>query len=468
MLVKNSMPYIMASLQSFLEQDYKNKELIIVYSKSNDGSFEYLNDKKTKNIKIYYLNKNLYSCLNYGIKKSKGDVIGILHSDDILHDKNVLSDIAKSFKKEKADIVYGNIMYSKRNQIFNIIRVWNNIKLNNKYDLPPHTSTFVKRKLYNNNFYNPNYKISSDTNFLLNIFKKNQNKNKYFYLNKYITIMRTGGISTKIFYVLSKLIEDIDCFKKNNLSFIYVLKKTIIKTKQIFIKKKLRNIKYINKVEDKSRIDLVSDPIEFLYKNKKILSALNMAYLAYNSKYKLRRHFTAFWMDGVFGKFIKNQNKKPGREILLKFIKFFNKKNTYKIYTLGTLTDLSKKWLDKNLNRKFTHLDLPKGSIEKIIDKIKYYKFARNSFLIIIIPTPKQEIIANYLISKNPNVKILCIGGSLNIVSGEEKTVPKLLNNLNLEWLWRLRYDSKRRISRLCETFFITFKLFINKNNSIY
>ena len=176
MLVKNSMPYIMASLQSFLEQDYKNKELIIVYSKSDDGSFEYLNNKKTKNIKIYFLNKNLYSCLNYGIKKSKGEVIGILHSDDILYDKNVLSDVAKSFIKKKVDIDYGNIMYSKRNEIFSLIRVWDNIKLNNKYDLPPHTSTFVRRKLYNNNFYNPNYKISSDTNFLLNIFKNKRKK----------------------------------------------------------------------------------------------------------------------------------------------------------------------------------------------------------------------------------------------------------------------------------------------------
>ena len=84
-----------------MEQDYKNKELIIVYSKSDDGSFEYLNNKKTKNIKIYFLNKNLYSCLNYGIKKSKGEVIGILHSDDILYDKNVLSDVAKSFIKRR-------------------------------------------------------------------------------------------------------------------------------------------------------------------------------------------------------------------------------------------------------------------------------------------------------------------------------------------------------------------------------
>ena len=37
--------------------------------------------------------------------------------------------------------------------------------------------------------------------------------------------MRTGGISTKFIFAITKLIEDIRCFKKNNLSFVYVLKK---------------------------------------------------------------------------------------------------------------------------------------------------------------------------------------------------------------------------------------------------
>jgi len=32
MCVKNGMPYIMASVNSFLKQDYKDKELIIIYS----------------------------------------------------------------------------------------------------------------------------------------------------------------------------------------------------------------------------------------------------------------------------------------------------------------------------------------------------------------------------------------------------------------------------------------------------
>ena len=53
MCVKNSMPYIMTSIKSFTEQTYKNKELIIVYSDSNDNTKYYLNslnDKKYQNL----------------------------------------------------------------------------------------------------------------------------------------------------------------------------------------------------------------------------------------------------------------------------------------------------------------------------------------------------------------------------------------------------------------------------------
>ena len=42
MCVMNSMPYVMASVQSFIDQKYNNKELIIVYSKSTDNTFQYL------------------------------------------------------------------------------------------------------------------------------------------------------------------------------------------------------------------------------------------------------------------------------------------------------------------------------------------------------------------------------------------------------------------------------------------
>ena len=41
---KKSMPYIMASLQSFLEQDYKNKELIIGYYKRSSHNIVSINE----------------------------------------------------------------------------------------------------------------------------------------------------------------------------------------------------------------------------------------------------------------------------------------------------------------------------------------------------------------------------------------------------------------------------------------
>ena len=42
-VVKNGMPYIEDSINSFNLQNYKNKELIVVYSKSTDGTEQFLN-----------------------------------------------------------------------------------------------------------------------------------------------------------------------------------------------------------------------------------------------------------------------------------------------------------------------------------------------------------------------------------------------------------------------------------------
>ena len=47
-VVKNSMPFLNESIYSFNSQKYKNKELIIVYSDSNDGTIEYIKKNKKK------------------------------------------------------------------------------------------------------------------------------------------------------------------------------------------------------------------------------------------------------------------------------------------------------------------------------------------------------------------------------------------------------------------------------------
>ena len=70
----------------------------------------------------------------------------------------------------------------------------------------------------------------------------------------------------------------------------------------------------------------------------------------------------------------------------------------------------------------------------------------------ITLPTPKQEKLAYHLAKKNMNYKIICIGASVAIASGEERKVPELLRNY--EFIWRLRNDFFRRSKRIIETFF--------------
>jgi len=69
----------------------------------------------------------------------------------------------------------------------------------------------------------------------------------------------------------------------------------------------------------------------------------------------------------------------------------------------------------------------------------------------ITLPTPKQEQLAEYLVSNNKYYKIICIGGSINIASGIEDVVPDSL--YQLEFIWRLKYETRRRFIRLITTF---------------
>ena len=97
-VVKNGVPYLSDCLKSFQLQDYPNKEHIIIYSNSNDGTEEFLLSKKKK-IKILKKDKkfnNKWDCLNLGAKLATGDIIGILNSDDYYYPQEL-----KIIKNEK-------------------------------------------------------------------------------------------------------------------------------------------------------------------------------------------------------------------------------------------------------------------------------------------------------------------------------------------------------------------------------
>jgi glycosyltransferase len=214
-VVKNGMPYLSDCLKSFELQDYANKEHIIIYSNSNDATEEFLLSQK-KSIKILKKDKkfnNKWDCLNLGAKLATGDVIGILHADDIFYNKNTLSYVAKNFSDEY-EFIYGNVLFCEKNNILKIRREWISEKIDiNKLKygwMAPHPSFFVRKNILLKNKYVNNYNISGDYHFMLGLFHK---KYKYKFINHFFCIMRLGGGSTKIKNFLEKISEDIKIAK---------------------------------------------------------------------------------------------------------------------------------------------------------------------------------------------------------------------------------------------------------------
>lgn len=220
-VVKNGMPYLIDSLKSFQLQNYPNKEHIIIYSSSEDGTEEFLKSQK-KNIKILKKDKkfnNKWDCLNLGIKFATGDIIGILHADDIFYNKNTLSYIARNFS-DKYDFIYGNLLFCEQNNILKIKREWKSEKMDIdklKFGwMAPHPTIFVRKKILLKNKYIRDYDISGDYYFMLSLFHKNY---KHKFLNHFLCIMRLGGGSTNIKNFFQKLDQDLKiakCFFKNN------------------------------------------------------------------------------------------------------------------------------------------------------------------------------------------------------------------------------------------------------------
>lgn len=226
--VYNNESTIASCVQSVLSQKYDNIQHVIIDGNSADNTLniiESIND--TNRILISEKDKGIYDALNKGIKVSTGDVIGLLHSDDTFYDENVIPLIAETFKNTDAEIVYGNLIYVKKEDPTKVIRYWqsNDYSLNllKKGWMPPHPTVFVKRKVFEEvGYYNLSYKIAADYDFIIRIFK--ENKYKTTYIPSIITSMKLGGASNKsIKNIIKKSKEDYKIIKANKIGGIRTL-----------------------------------------------------------------------------------------------------------------------------------------------------------------------------------------------------------------------------------------------------
>ena len=237
----NSEKYIKDTIQSVCSQTYKDLEYIIIDGASNDNTLDIIKTfEENIDILITEKDKGMYDAINKGIKYSTGDIIGLLHSDDVFSSENTIEKIANHFLRDNSDAIYGDLHYVEHNNLNKVVRKWISGSYSRKKLLfgwmPPHPALFIKRNLFKKyGFYDLSFGSAADYELIIRLLFKNNISCSY--LPFVTTKMRIGGMSNiSIKNRINAHFQDWRSWIKNGITYfpIWVLLKPLRKIPQYF------------------------------------------------------------------------------------------------------------------------------------------------------------------------------------------------------------------------------------------
>ncbi|MEM7633292.1 MAG: glycosyltransferase family 2 protein [Pseudomonadota bacterium] len=206
-----------ASLQAQTHEDFEH---VVMDAGSTDGSLEILEQlADPRMVLVSERDDGIYDALNKGMKQATGDVIGLMHSDDVFASPSVLELVARAFEDSSVDAVYGDLQYVSAKDPGRVIRHWtagefSTAKLKRGW-MPPHPSLYVRKSVIERwGGYDTSYQIAADYDAILRWFGKGRIRAKY--VPDVFVKMRVGGESNRsIERVLQKSREDYRALRSN-------------------------------------------------------------------------------------------------------------------------------------------------------------------------------------------------------------------------------------------------------------
>ena len=236
----NSEKTITVTIFSVLNQTYSNIEYIIIDGSSKDSTLDKINKYANKiNILVSEPDQGMYYAMNEGISLASGDLIGILNSDDLFYNNQIIDKVVTCIKNDNSDAVYGDLIYFNNNKITRYWKAGNlSIKKMKFGWMPPHPTLFVKKNIYDKfGLFDVSFKTSADYELILRfLLKHNINVS---YIPDVLIKMKTGGQSNRsIKNRIKANIEDKRAWNVNNLKMPFYTRylKPVLKINQ-YLKK---------------------------------------------------------------------------------------------------------------------------------------------------------------------------------------------------------------------------------------
>ena len=216
----NSLDNFKETIDSILQQDYTEIEIIVKDGGSSDGTVEliqaYKEKLKERLIWVSEEDAGIYDAMNQGYRLSSGDII--VFFNDILQGSHAVSDMVKAIREQgescmgaHADLVYADADGK-------VVRTWKMGK--GKFTrgwMPGHPTLYVKRSVYEKyGVYDTSYRCAADYEFMVRAFWGKEERLAY--VPETIVRMIYGGTSTGgLKNYLVSLKEGHNALKKNHI-----------------------------------------------------------------------------------------------------------------------------------------------------------------------------------------------------------------------------------------------------------
>lgn len=161
----------------------------------------------------------IYDGINRGIARATGEVIGLMHSDDLFASDTVLARVAEAMAEGQVDGVYGDLVYVRSADPTRVIRYWRSgpyhpDRLHRGW-MPPHPTLYLRREVFDRwGSYDTDFRIAADYEAMLRWLVRG--RIRLTYIPEVMVRMRVGGESNRsLGRILQKSREDYRAIRRH-------------------------------------------------------------------------------------------------------------------------------------------------------------------------------------------------------------------------------------------------------------